>query len=472
MKYETLIGLEIHTELKTKSKMFCSCPSDFGGAPNSRVCPVCLGLPGAMPRLNGEAVKHAVAAACALGCRIEETSVFERKNYFYPDLPKGYQISALHHPFAREGGLDADGRFVRIHEMHLEEDAGKMIHEGGKTLLDFNRCGLPLIETVTEPDMRTSDEVLAFLNIFKGRLYALGISDMKIEEGSMRVDVNISLRKPGAPPGNRCEIKNISSFRSIRRAIAYEEKRQAALLDAGGRVDIETRRFDEATGETVFMRRKESTDDYRYYPEPNIPPLHISESFIREVRAAAPEFPDERERRYINELSLKRDDAHFLSERAELSALFEKCLALDSPLKETLFLLIQHAPYVAAERGCTMGQLGLAAEDITFIAKMLADGSLNRDGAKKVLAACADGQSAEVFINEHGLCVRISSEEIESAARRAISQSPEAVESYLGGKKKAAMSIVGRAMALLGGHADPALVRGAVFGIINKQGDK
>ena len=292
MNWETVIGLETHVELATKSKIFCACTTAFGGAPNTHCCPVCTGMPGALPVLNGKVVEYAVRAALALGCTVTRYSRFDRKNYFYPDLPKAYQISQLYLPIGRDGAVEAGGRTVGIHELHMEEDAGKLIHDPWteQTKIDYNRCGVPLIEIVTEPDFRTAEEVVAYLEWLRETLQYLGVSDCKMQEGSLRCDVNLSVRPAGSDTlGTRTELKNLSSFKAIRRAIYYEARRQIERLEAGGRVVQETRRWDENKDASYPMRSKEDAQDYRYFPEPDLPPLELSEAYIQALRASQPE---------------------------------------------------------------------------------------------------------------------------------------------------------------------------------------
>ena len=459
MMLQKVIGLEIHVELKTETKMFCACPSRFGGAPNTRVCPVCLGHPGSLPAVNKKAVEYSLSAACALGCEISPVTVFERKNYFYPDLPKGYQISALRHPLARGGGLDTPDGFVRIHEIHMEEDAGKLVHEGGHTLLDFNRCGVPLIEIVTEPDIRSAKQATDFLSSLKSRFEYLGISDMKIQEGSMRVDVNISVREDGAPLGNRCELKNLSSFRSVERAIEYEAQRQSEILAAGETVEVQTRRFDESGGKTVFMRKKEEAGEYRYYPEPNIPPLRFSKDEVERIKSALPEFAEQKAERYQKEYMLSQADAQIIASSPFLAEIFEKSTAKGAPAKEVRFLLVGEALCHAGKRGKAPEELGISPDKVAFIASALAEGSINRAAAKEVFEKSLDGSDPDEYIKEHSLAQIGDSAQIESAARSVIAENPDMLAQYRAGKTKVFAAFVGKTMGALGGRADPGVVR-------------
>ena len=331
MNWETVIGLETHVELATKSKIFCACTTAFGGAPNTHCCPVCTGMPGALPVLNGKVVEYAVRAALALGCTVTRYSRFDRKNYFYPDLPKAYQISQLYLPIGRDGAVEAGGRTVGIHELHMEEDAGKLIHDPWteQTKIDYNRCGVPLIEIVTEPDFRTAEEVVSYLEWLRETLQYLGVSDCKMQEGSLRCDVNLSVRPAGSDTlGTRTELKNLSSFKAIRRAIYYEARRQIERLEAGGRVVQETRRWDENKDASYPMRSKEDAQDYRYFPEPDLPPLELSEAYIQALRASQPELATAKRARYQAAWGLGPYDAEMLTSQKALARFFEETVAL------------------------------------------------------------------------------------------------------------------------------------------------
>ena len=337
MNWETVIGLETHVELATKSKIFCACTTAFGGAPNTHCCPVCTGMPGALPVLNGKVVEYAVRAAMALGCTVTRYSRFDRKNYFYPDLPKAYQISQLYLPIGRDGTVEVGGRTVGIHELHMEEDAGKLIHDPWteQTKIDYNRCGVPLIEIVTEPDFRTAEEVVSYLEWLRETLQYLGVSDCKMQEGSLRCDVNLSVRPAGSDTlGTRTELKNLSSFKAIRRAIYYEARRQIERLEAGGRVVQETRRWDENKDASYPMRSKEDAQDYRYFPEPDLPPLELSEAYIQALRASQPELATAKRARYQAAWGLGPYDAEMLTSQKALARFFEETVALGAEPKQ------------------------------------------------------------------------------------------------------------------------------------------
>ena len=338
--FECVIGLEIHIELKTKSKIFCSCPTDFGASPNTQCCPICFGLPGALPRLNKKAVEYATKAGLALGSMINKISSFDRKNYFYPDLPKGYQITQYEAPICECGALKIEvggiEKTVGITRIHMEEDAGKLIHEGNNTLIDCNRCGVPLIEIVTEPDIRSSEEAVAFLKKLRSVLLYTGVSDCRMNEGSMRCDVNLSIRRLGENSfGERTEMKNLNSFAFTAKAIEYEYARQVSVIEGGGMVERETRRFDSSTGKTYSMRSKESARDYRFFPDPDLPPLMLDDTFIEKMRAEIPELPDAKLKRYVSELGIPSENAAVLTADRSLAEFFEAA-AEKTEYKKTL----------------------------------------------------------------------------------------------------------------------------------------
>ncbi|MBR5417697.1 MAG: Asp-tRNA(Asn)/Glu-tRNA(Gln) amidotransferase subunit GatB, partial [Clostridiales bacterium] len=328
--FETVIGLEVHVELKTRSKIFCSCPTTFGAPPNAHICEVCAGLPGALPRLNKKVLDYAIMTSLALNCEVERKSRFDRKNYFYPDLPKGYQISQLYSPIGRNGYLEIEKpekKRIRIHELHMEDDAGKLIHNDidDRTSIDLSRCGVPLLEIVTEPDFRSEEEVVSFLEALRTMLKALGVSDCKMQEGSLRADVNLSVRAIGEEAlGTRTEMKNLSSFRAVSKAIEYEAERQWEIVRNGGIIERETRRWDEEKEQSLSMRKKEDAAEYKYFPEPDIPVILISDEKIDEIRSVLPELPSQKYHRYIEELKLPEYDAGILSANKETAVLFEK----------------------------------------------------------------------------------------------------------------------------------------------------
>ena len=378
MNWETVIGLETHVELATKSKIFCACTTAFGGAPNTHCCPVCTGMPGALPVLNGKVVEYAVRAALALGCTVTRYSRFDRKNYFYPDLPKAYQISQLYLPIGRDGAVEAGGRTVGIHELHMEEDAGKLIHDPWteQTKIDYNRCGVPLIEIVTEPDFRTAEEVVAYLEWLRETLQYLGVSDCKMQEGSLRCDVNLSVRPAGSDTlGTRTELKNLSSFKAIRRAIYYEARRQIERLEAGGRVVQETRRWDENKDASYPMRSKEDAQDYRYFPEPDLPPLELSEAYIQALRASQPELATAKRARYQAAWGLGPYDAEMLTSQKALARFFEETVALGSEPKQAANWLMGPVLAQLSAHGLEARDMALTPPTLARLIQLVKEGS-------------------------------------------------------------------------------------------------
>jgi len=464
MEYEPVIGLEVHAQLLTKSKLFCACSTDFGGEPNTNVCPVCLGLPGSLPVLNRQAVKFAVQTGLALGCTVHEKSIFARKNYFYPDLPKGYQISQFEEPIATRGHLDieVDGvtRRVGITRAHMEEDAGKNVHGvAGDSLVDLNRAGTPLCEIVGEPDLRSSAEAAAYLRALRDVLVFIGVNDGNLEEGSFRCDANVSIRPVGTEKfGTRCELKNINSFKFVQKAIDAEIIRQTAILDAGGTVRQETRSFDPDTGLTQTLRAKDDAHDYRYFPEPDLPPLRVDAAFIAAERAALRELPVAVRKRWVEELGLTLATAQTLSGHPKYVSFFEDvCKSFDQPVKV--------ANFVANEvlRGAKSHGL-----DATFtvtpaqVAELLAlveGGEISGKQAKEVFAALeGTDKSARSIVQERGLRVVSDSASLEKLCLQLIEKFPSQAASVRAGKKSLLGFFMGQAMKETGGSADPKLI--------------
>jgi aspartyl-tRNA(Asn)/glutamyl-tRNA(Gln) amidotransferase subunit B len=457
-EYEIIVGLEVHAELKTASKIFCACPTEFGAEPNTQCCPVCAGLPGALPTLNRRAVELAVKAGLALNCHISRHSRFDRKQYFYPDLPKAYQVTQNDRPLCRDGFLNihtADGeRSIRITRIHLEEDAGKLIHQEGRTLVDCNRCGIPLIEIVFAPEIRNGAEASAYLRALRSVLVACGVSDCKMQEGSMRCDVNISVRPVGALElGVRTEIKNLNSFAFVEKAISYESKRQIALLESGEQVCMETLRYDERTGKTVPMRKKESSEDYRYLREPNLPMLCLSDEFIDGIGKTLPELPDARAKRMEKAYGLTPYDAAVLTASAELADYFEQC-AKDSAYPKLLANLVisELLRYCPAEPFST----SVSPARIAELARMLGEGSINSAVAKKLLLrlTAEDFSPCDVAVKEN--LMQIGDEDVlRPLVLRVLEENSTAVKDFLNGKSAALRSLQGRLMALTEGRAHP-----------------
>lgn len=467
MNYETIVGLEVHVELSTKTKIFCGCSTEFSKEPNSHCCPICLGMPGTIPLMNKSVVEYATKAGLALNCQIAEFSRFDRKKYFYPDLPKGYQISQYYIPLARNGyvEIDSNGKKKRIgiRIMHMEEDAGKLVHEEGSSysLVDLDRAGVPLIEIVSEPDMRSGEEAWQYLNNLKTILQYIEVSDCKIEEGSMRCDINISLRPEGSNEfGTKVEVKNLGSFRAVKRAIEYEEKRQREILESGGSIVQETRRWDEDRGITIFMRGKV---DNRYSPEPNLAPVIMSKDWKDEISARIPELPGAKKERFIKEYGLPEYDASIITASKVLSNFYEECVKhYHDPKVVSNWLMV--------ELLSILNETGQGIEDLKFTPKQFCDmlamidkGTISGKIAKDVFREMfATGKSPEAIVEEKGL-VQISDEaELESIAKRVMEANPKSVEDYKNGKKKALGFLVGQVMKETKGKANPQMIN-AIF---------
>ncbi|MCQ2465664.1 MAG: Asp-tRNA(Asn)/Glu-tRNA(Gln) amidotransferase subunit GatB [Oscillospiraceae bacterium] len=479
MKWEVVMGLEVHVELATKTKIFCSCTTEFGGEPNTHCCPVCTGMPGTLPVFNRQVLEYAVRAGLALNCDITRYNKFDRKNYFYPDLPKAYQISQLYLPFAQNGHVDLklkSGKTsqIRIHEIHMEEDAGKLVHSAydDSTYLDYNRCGIPLIEIVSEPDFREAEEVTAYLSKLKSVFEYLGISDCRMEEGSMRADVNLSVRPEGSTEfGTRTEMKNINSLRAIERAIAYESKRQIELIEDGGKVVQETRRWDDAKGESYAMRSKENAQDYRYFPEPDIPPLSISEEEIQHYIDITPEFADAKAERFMKDFGLSEEDADIIAASKNLAYIFEETVKLcDSP-SEVRFWIMSQVLYYANEKNLDLEKLSISPEKFAEFVKFITGGKVTRQAGKQVFEQLMFGGTdfdVAAYIKENELEAVEDTGLIDSTVKAVIDANPKAVEQYKGGGTKIMGFFVGQVMKQLKGKADPAAVNKAVLDALEK----
>ena len=467
------MGLETHVELSTESKIFCSCSTAFGGAPNSQCCPVCMGLPGALPVLNEKVVEYGVKVGLALGCTITPVSRFDRKNYFYPDLPKGYQISQLYAPLCRNGRVEVAGATIGIHEIHMEEDAGKLYHdpETGETRCDFNRCGVPLLEIVTEPDFRTAQQVVAYLELLREHLQYLGVSDGKMEEGSLRCDVNLSVRPVGGDTlGTRTEMKNLGSFKAIARAIAYESQRQIALLERGERVVQETRRFDEERGETFSMRSKEEARDYRYFPEPDLPPVVLSQEYIKHIRDHLPELGEAKRRRYAQEYQLPEYDGQMVTSHPALARFFEELVELGIPPKQGANWIMGEVLGALSERGLSPEQLPMPPKTLARLIALVAEGKLNRNTAVKVFQAVFDtDEDVDEYVAAHHLEQVQDVELVEKTVALMLEDNPRSVADYRGGKEKAFGFLVGQTMGRLQGKADPQTVRRVLLEQLTKK---
>jgi len=468
MRFEPVIGLEIHAQLQTRTKIFCGCSTSFGAPPNSHVCPVCLGMPGALPVLNRAAVDYAIKAALALGCDIQPLSIFARKNYFYPDLPKGYQISQYERPLALGGGLDitVDGqtRRVGLTRIHMEEDAGKSLHEGfpdsdRRTYIDYNRSGVPLIEIVTEPHLRSAAEAAEFFERLRDILVWLGVNDGNMEEGSVRCDANVSVRPAGQERfGTKAEVKNLNSFRYLEKALEYEIDRQIALLEGGGRVVQETRLWDSAAGRTLSMRSKEEAHDYRYFPEPDLPPLVVDEARIATVRGTMPELPEARRQRFVAAYGLPAYDAGVLTSSAGLADYFEKVAAASGHAKAASNWVMGELLRTMKERGTAIEQVPLTPAALAGLIALVERGTISHSTAKDVFATMYDtGRSAEDIVSAAGLAQNSDEGALLAIVRDVIATNAATVAEYRAGKTKGFGFLVGQIMKGSGGKANPKL---------------
>ncbi len=467
--FEPVIGLEIHCQLLTATKIFCGCPTTFGAPPNANVCPVCLGLPGALPVLNAHAVEHAVTAALALGSDVHEQSIFARKNYFYPDLPKGYQISQYERPLASGGGVDietASGtKHVRLTRIHMEEDAGKSLHEGfsdsdTRTYLDYNRAGVPLIEIVSEPDMRSAEEAAAFFEKLRQILVWLGVNDGNMEEGSLRCDANVSVRPVGQSAlGTKAEVKNVNSFRYLQKALEYEIGRQVDVIEHGGRVVQETRLFDSAEGRTYSMRSKEEAHDYRYFPEPDLPPLVVSDSRKQAIAERLPELPEARMQRLMRDHGLPKYDAELLTQSRQLSDYFEQTAALAGNAKAASNWIMGEVLRTLKERGLGVEAVGLPPSALAGLIKVVDAGTISSTVAKEVFARMwGTERTADEIVATEGLAQIGDKDALQTLVDEVLAKSPDAIEQVKKGRNNAFGFLVGQVMKASKGKADPKVV--------------
>ncbi len=462
-RYETVIGLEVHVELATKTKIFCGCPAAFGGAPNTHVCPVCTGMPGTLPVLNKKVLEYAVAVGLAANCKISEYCKFDRKNYFYPDNPQNYQISQLYLPICTDGGVEieteAGKKTVGIHEIHMEEDAGKLIHDEWEdcSLVDYNRSGVPLLEIVSRPDMRNAEEVIAYLEKLRMMIQYLGASDCKLQEGSMRADVNLSVREEGAEKyGTRTEMKNLNSFRAIRRAIEGERERQMELLEAGGRVIQETRRWDDNKGESYAMRSKEDAKDYRYFPDPDLPPIVIDKAWLEEMKKAQPEFRPEKIKRYQKEYDIPDYDIEIITASKRMADIFEETVERCGQPKKVSNWLMVETLRLLKENGMEPEDIRFSPENLAKLIKMTDAKEINSSVAKEVFEAMFDRNAdPEKYVEEQGLKTVNDESALREAVEKVIAGNPKSVEDYRNGKEKAIGFLVGQTMKEMKGKADP-----------------
>lgn len=458
MAYEMVIGLEVHTELATKTKIFCSCPTQFGGEPNTHVCEVCSGMPGTLPVLNKKVVEYAIRTGLATHCNITRMNKFDRKNYFYPDLPKAYQISQLYLPICTEGYVElTGGKKIRIKEIHMEEDAGKLLHDATPdgTLADYNRCGVPLLEIVSEPDFRSAEEVVDYIEKLRAILQFTGVSDCKMQEGSLRADINLSVREKGSDTlGVRTEMKNMNSLRAIARAINSEFERQAEILEDGGKVIQETRRWDDAKGESSGMRSKEDAQDYKYFPEPDLPPIVITDEQIEATRAQMPELPEDKKRRYMEELGLPEYDTGILTGSVALVELFETVSELCGDAKTTSNFIMGDVMRLLKDAGKQPEEMDFDPAALATLIKLLNGKKISRQTARKVFEKVFNEHiDPEQYIKENKLEIVTDTGAIKPVVEKVIAANEKSVNEYKGGKTQALQYLIGQCMRELRGQA-------------------
>lgn len=468
--YETIIGLEVHIELATKTKLFCGCSTSFGDEPNVNTCPVCTGMPGSLPVLNRQVVEHAIAVGLATNCSITQMCKFDRKNYFYPDNPQNYQISQLYLPICSNGNIEIElsdqKKEIRIREIHMEEDAGKLIHDDEKncTLVDFNRSGVPLLEIVSEPDMRSAEEVIGYLKTLQMIVQDLGASDGKLQEGSMRVDVNLSVRKNGQRElGTRTETKNMNSFKAIVKAIENERVRQINLLERGAKVVQETRRWNDVEGKSSSLRSKENVQDYRYFPDPDLPPVKISDTWIENIRKKRPEFRLDKIKRYRNQYGLSANESRIIAETKELARLFEAAVKIyDNPQKLSHWLVTETI-FLLKAKGYPPSEIRYSAENLAKLVKLVSENYINNTVAKQVFEVMFDSNiDPEKYVTDNDLMLSDSTDEIETVVIRVIDSHPHAVEQYKRGESKVLSFLIGCAMRELKGKGNPNQIKNLI----------
>ena len=465
-EYETVIGLEVHVELATKTKIFCGCKNAFGAEVNTLCCPVCMGMPGTLPVLNKQVVDYAIKMGHALNCSINRVSKNDRKNYFYPDLPKAYQISQFDVPLCENGYLDilvnGDVRRIGITRIHIEEDAGKLIHDDSfdGTLADYNRCGVPLIEMVSEPDLRSAEEAKAYMEAITNILLYLGISDAKMQEGSVRADVNVSVRPRGQKEfGTRTEMKNVNSFGAVYRAIQYEAQRQIEVISKGGVIEQETRRWDDNKEYSYAMRSKEDAKDYRYFPDPDLPPVCISDEWLESVRAALPELQPEKMARYQSEYGLSEYDSRILTESKKMADMFEKTTTICQKPKKAANWLIGEASRLLKEKGQDAESLWFSPMHLAQLIDLVDAGTINNNTAKEVFTAVFEQDvDPSAYVDAHGLGMVNDDSALEQAVSDVLAANPKTVEEYKSGKTKVLGFLVGQVMKAMKGKANPGKV--------------
>ena len=465
-QYETVIGLEVHIELATKTKIFCGCSTEFGGAPNTHTCPVCTGMPGSLPVLNKQVVEYAMAIGLATNCKITQVCKFDRKNYFYPDNPQNYQISQLYLPIARDGYVEIESgsgkKKVRIHEMHMEEDAGKLVHDewDDTSLVDYNRSGVPLVEIVSEPDMRSAEEVIAYLEKLRMIVQYLGASDCKLQEGSMRADVNLSVREVGSDQfGTRTEMKNLNSFKAIAHAIEGERQRQIELIEEGKQVVQETRRWDDNKEHSYAMRSKEDAQDYRYFPDPDLVPVYISDEWLEQIRLRQPEFREAKMARYKEEFDIPEYDIGIITDSKHMADLFEETVAICKQPKKVSNWLMGETLRLLKEKNMDPEDIRFAPGNLAKLIGLVDAKAINSSVAKEVFEVMFEEDvDPEKYVEEKGLKTVNDEGALRKTIEEIIAANPQSVEDYHNGKDRAIGFLVGQTMKAMKGKADPAMV--------------
>ena len=473
--YEVVIGLEVHAELSTKTKIFCSCPTEFGAAPNTHVCPICMAMPGTLPVLNEKVVEYAVKAGLATNCEISRDSKNDRKNYYYPDLPKSYQISQFDKPLCEHGYIEIETsegkKKIRLLRIHIEEDAGKLNHDdfGGGSLVDLNRAGVPLIEMVSEPDLRSAEEVEAYLRKLKSILEYIEVSDCKMQEGSLRADVNVSVHKPGTPFGTRTEMKNMNSFRSITRAIEYEIDRQIDVLEDGGKVEQETLRWDDVSGKTFSMRDKEDAQDYRYFPDPDLVAIKLSDEYIENIRKNLPELPEVKKERYINDFELSEKAANFVTSSKYYSDIFDEATEKSKNPKAVSNWLMSDIARILNEKEEEADKIPFTGKELGELVELIDKGTISNNIGKKVLDELFENPKAPSEIIKEKGWIQISDEgAIKEVVLKVLENNPQSVADYKAGKDRALGFLVGQAMKETKGKANPQMLNKMFIEELNK----
>ena len=474
--YEEIIGLEVHAELSTKTKIFCSCPTEFGADVNTHICPICTAMPGALPVLNEKVVEYAVKAGLATNCTISQDSKNDRKNYFYPDLPKSYQISQFDKPLCNNGYIEIEDDFgnpkkIRILRIHIEEDAGNLNHDDftGETLVDLNRSGVPLIEIVSEPDIRSSGEADRYLKKLKSILQYIDVSDCKMQEGSFRADVNVSVHKKGEPFGNRCEMKGMSSFKSIQRAIEYEKQRQIAEVEKGNVIEQDTLRWDDVAGRTFQMRTKENAQDYRYFPEPDLVAIKLSDEYINKIKEELPELPESRKARYMKELGLSEKDANFLTSSKALSDIFEKAGEICKNYKGVCNWLNSDISRILNEKEMEPEEIPFTADQLAEMVVIIDNGEISTKIGKQVIEELFENPRSPKKIVEEKGWIQISDEgAIKQVVLKVLESNPQSITDYKAGKDRALGFLVGQAMKETKGKANPQMLNKMFLNELNK----